>query len=135
MTISPPKLKVGQIAYFVHLHLDTVTLFDKQGRQKDCSWYKVEGKRRPMIVQGEPVLEREVWWYRVVPLTSKPGKGRTRVGRIVDPEKVSYAIHDVQRMPECLFDGHGTLMAELDPIGLANITKTILVLAQGGRLP
>ena len=136
------------VAYFVHLHLDTVTA-DEDCDHPDCNgvWaYRVHGKPRPMLVLGLfPKPCRGRVWVKAVPLTTKgeDGKGRQRddvmlIGKLVDPDKDSYVKLELWRLPENLLSdrtGQAPYSRQVDQGSFAAITKLLVHKALCNRLP
>ncbi len=131
-----PLPSEGDVAYFVHLHLDTAAVKGAHPRQTATWVYHVEGKPRPMLVLTcLKQCDRGRRWFLVLPITTKgyDGKGRRRsdvepIGRCIDPDRDSFVRVEPCRLPEnLLFCGNGgsAIVRSCDPLGVGNALKIL----------
>lgn len=100
--------KEMDIAYFVHLHLNTIELSSAQSHREGHSFYRVEGKPRPMLVLNVLPDQRGCRWFRVLPITSKGKDANERlkqslfsIGKLPGFKCDSYiASDDARKLPE-----------------------------------
>ncbi len=106
--LSSQLPKEMDIAYFVHLHLDTTEPSSDRSHKQDHFVYCVEGKPRPMLVLRVLPDHRGRRWFRVLPITSKGKDANERlkngvffVGKLPGNERDSYiTADDLRKLPE-----------------------------------
>ena len=141
----------GQVAYFVHLHLDTAQDLGEHPIHNDERVYRVNGKARPMLVLAELKPERGRRWFHVLRITSKgldekgnPKEGHQRIGKCIAPEVDSCVVLELQRLPDNLLhpiDGGSAVVVPCDQFGFDQALKIIHYkffqrgLADKGRSP
>lgn len=133
--------EAGQVARFVHLHLDTVRMEKCHTLKEEHASYTVEGKVRPMIVLRACPRERGRSWFLVAPLTTKglDEDGSIKptclaVGSCVDPEKESFVKkNEVTRLPDNMLEEGGDTMGFMrcDQIVFINVIKILQATAMG----
>jgi hypothetical protein len=127
--------KERDVAYCVHLHLETTTFAEPHLYKADHAVYKVEGKTRPMLVLGElSKRKRGKRWFHVIPITSK-GKaedGRRKpncysIGQLPGCETESYlVVDDVRLLPDNMVHQHNgkpKIVHQLDRLEFMNFVK------------
>ena len=109
MTSQRETPKAGQVAYFVHLHLDTARDIGDHPVHQNERVYHVDGKARPMLVLAELKRERGRRWFKVLRITSKgldahgnPKIGHQLIGDCIGPEIGSFVVLELQRLPDNL---------------------------------
>ena len=129
-TPVPALPRAGQVAYFVHLHLDTARDDGAHPVLHNERVYRVDGKARPMLVLTELKPERGRRWLLAVPITSKgiDAKGNLkpdhiRMDRCLSADMESFAMLPPQRLPDNLLCG--TAMRAADPFAFQNAVKVI----------
>lgn len=126
----------GKVAYFVHLHLNTVKEIGPSPEISDERVYSVIGKARPMVVMcRERKLERDKNWYLVLPVFSNGldagGKLKQYFEPIGDCLETSHEsfVHLVPlRLPENMLstrDGRSALLKPIDPLAFAHALKSL----------
>lgn len=105
----------GEVAYFVHLHLNTVRDVGMHVHKEKVRMYHVEGKPRPMLVLmqlTEPEYGERI--FIVLPITTKPKDGKDRlrtdllrIGDCIDKDRNSFISLRPQRLPGNLLSNRG----------------------------
>ena len=125
-----------EVAYFVHLHLDTVTEQARHSEMEDVWIYSVQGKPRPMLVLRRlPERKRGRRMLLVVPITSQGLDSQRKllpdhepIGDCLDRGKPSYLKLQLQRLPENLVHrqaGKSSIKQPCDPFAFGHVIKTI----------
>ena len=136
---------VGQVAYFVDLHLDTVREDNPHPHCQGTWVYYAEGMPRPMYVLAAPKKsERGRRWFVVLPITTKgpDERGATRrnllhIGECIDPGKDSFLRLEPKRMPENMLhpmNGRSPVCGPCDERGFQNVVKLVAHWAMGGTI-
>lgn len=120
---NAPSLHPGDIVYFSYLHVHTASKVEKHPHKENTSYFRLEGKPRPMLIVSEKTLsEQGKTWYRVAKLTTKPLDARDRpkagyksLGACVRPDRVSYVFLCPEWYPENLLESEREI-AQLDPL-------------------
>jgi len=136
----------GDVARFVHLHLDTAAEESQRSDMPAVSVYRVEGKARPMLVLHRLArCERGRSWFLVLPITSKGRDGRGHVlpdcepiGNCIDADVESFVKMEVLfRLPENLLHregGNAPAVKPCDPHAYRNALTVIRHKAMRGWL-
>ena len=126
--------KEMDIAYFVHLHLDTIELSSPHSHREGHCVYRVEGKPRPMLVLNVLPDQRGCRWFRVLPITSKGKDANERLKRSLFPigklpgfECDSYITSDDPRkLPENMVhraNGRSPIIHTMDRLGFDSLVS------------
>ena len=144
---TPPETQLPKerdIAYFVHLHLDTIELASEPSYREGHCIYRVEGKPRPMLVLTVLPDQRGCRWFRVLPITSK-GKdangqlkrGCVPIGKLPDHDCVSYiTVDDSRKLPANMVDRanrRSPTVLSIDRLAFDNILTTVARLAMSAK--
>ena len=135
----------GDVAYFVHLHLDTINEHSEHPRKKDTLIYRVEGKARQMfVIKRLSQKERGKRWFLALPITSKglneaghKRKGYQQISNCLDGKTESFVKWEVHRYPENMLHakrGHPTVVTPCDPATFKDVLKIVMDRAQRGTL-
>jgi hypothetical protein len=132
--------KDGDIAYFIHLHLDTVVEECKHPQRPAERIYRVEGKPRPMLVLRHQ-LGREYGKCRfwVCPITSRgdakgnPRRGYEPIGKCIDGARKSFVSLEPLWLPENMLHGESPIVKPCEPLAFQNAIKVINHKALGRR--
>ena len=136
----------GDVARFVHLHLDTAAEECEHPYKAAVVVYRVEGKPRPMLVLHRLTrCERGRRWFLVIPITSKGRDegGQVRsdhepIGNCIDPNMESFVRMEVLFMlPENLLHregGDAPAVKPCDPHAYRNALTVIMHKAMRGWL-
>jgi hypothetical protein len=122
----------GQVAWFITLYLDTLVRKDKHPHKERESIYTVDGKTRPMLVLRRlSKKERGVWWFLVLPITTKGADESSMchaefqpIGNCIHTEKQSFVEMRVQRIPENFFV-RGSIEKPCNEFGFMNAQKIV----------
>jgi hypothetical protein len=133
--------KAGDVARFVHLHLDTAERMSDRPSMPGAYYYRLEGKPRPMLVLCRlPQREYGRRWFLVLPITSKNHGNRGMVLPIsdcIESGRPSYIMcKALSRLPENLLhrkDGENWVIRTLDKLTSANLVKILNHLNLGWR--
>lgn len=126
----------GEVAYFVHLHLDTACRHADHPHKSDQGIYQVDGKPRPMLVLHEySSVKRKRRWFLVLPITSKgrDAKDRPRtdvepIGDCINENRESFVEMSPEQLPENMLyvrSGHHPVVAPCNPLAFANAVKVL----------
>lgn len=125
----------GQVAHFVHLHLDTARDIGDHPVHRNERVYHVDGKARPMLVLAELTRERGKRWFKVLRITSKgldangnPKVAHQFIGDCIGPEIGSFVVLEVQRLPDNLLhamDGRSAIVAPCHQLAFDQAWKII----------
>ena len=126
-------LKAGDVAYFVKLHLDTLKPIDKHPNKPSHWVYRVEGKRRPMLIYEVKVQADGHRTFVVFPIRSQDKHGgtgkpnRIRLENLLKPKKVSYLEKTCQELPQNMFHplDSNWVVKSLERLAFDNIKKML----------
>jgi hypothetical protein len=136
--------KEMDIAYFVHLHLNTIKSTTEPSHREGHCCYRVEGKPRPMLVLTVLPEERGCRWFRVLAITSKgkdvQGKlkrGFIPIGKLRDHDCVSYiTVDDNRKLPENMVhraNRRSPIIDSMDRLGFDNVITTVARLSMRAK--
>lgn len=131
-----PNPKEMDIAYFVHLHLNTTERSSAHPYKDEESLYCVAGKPRPMLVLTVHSDRLGVRWFRVVPITSKGTDSNQRkklnlypIGKLPGDKRDSYIMADGSgKLPQNMVhrvSGRSPVIDTMDPLGFSSLVKIV----------
>ena len=141
---TPPDSELPRemdIAYFVHLHLDTLAVSALRSDIAGHRVYRVEGKPRPMLVTYVLPEKNGLRWFRVLPITTKGEHhnhqlkdGHFLIGKLRGAAEVSYIKPDDSRkLPENMLHhkkGLATIIDSMDRLRfneLVNLARNYMM--------